>query len=245
MEHNRLYNDLSWTWPIISPPQDYIEESAEYRDLLCKHAKIEVKTLLNLGTGGGHNDFSLKRFFQVTGVDLSPAMLALARKLNPEVAYIEGDMRTVRLDQTFDAVCIFDAINYMLTPEDLSAAFETAYAHLKPGGVFLTYVEQTPEGFVQNKTSVSGHTKGDVEIIFIENMYDPDPADTTYEVTFVYLIRRGGKQEVQIDHHVTGIFPLPIWIRLLKETGFEVVRTETTASEFEKIPTLIGIKPLD
>jgi len=66
--------------------------------------------------------------------------------LNPEVAYCIGDMRSVRLEKVFDAVMIADSIDYMLTSEDLRAAFETALVHLKPGGVFCTYVEVTRGG---------------------------------------------------------------------------------------------------
>ena len=60
-------------------------------------------------------------------------MLTLARKLNPEVDYHQGDMRNLRMDGVFDAVTIFDSINSMLTENDLAAAFTTAYIYLKPG----------------------------------------------------------------------------------------------------------------
>lgn len=110
-----------------------------------------MKSLLDLGCGGGHSDYTLKKHFEVTGVDVSEAMLALAKRLNPEVTYSLGDMRTVQLGKTFDAVTIFDSINYMLAVEDLGAAFVTAFKHLKPGGGFLTLVEETPERSQQNR----------------------------------------------------------------------------------------------
>lgn len=245
MKQNRLYNDLAWTWPIISPPSDYVEDADKTRGLLLKHSKIAIKTLLNLGAGGGHDDFGLKRYFAITGIDLSPAMLELARKLNPEATYLEGDMRTVRLDERFDAVFLGDAVNYMLTCEDLAAAFRTAYAHLKPGGVFITFVEQTPETFVQNKTKVTICRKDDVEIVFIENLYDPDPSDTTCEDTFVYLIRRGGKQQIEVDHHISGIFGLQIWLDLMTEAGFTgISKTVEEYPDYPQLYTLVGIKPL-
>jgi len=129
----------------------------------------------------------------------------------------------------------------MLTAKDLRAAFMTAFAHLKPGGVFCTYVEETKESFQQNKTKCSEHIRGNIEITFIENLYDPDPKDTTYETTFVYLIRRGGKLEIETDHHLCGIFNFETWLDLLKEVGFEVRQMEF---EPDDIPMLVGIKPL-
>ena len=39
-----------------------------------------------------------------------------------------GDLRSVRLGETFDAVLVHDAIDYMTTEVELRAAFETARA---------------------------------------------------------------------------------------------------------------------
>lgn len=172
-------------------------------------------------------------------------MLRLARRLNPEVKYLKGDMRTVALKDRFDAVLIADSINYMLTTKDLTASFETAYRHLLPGGVFITCAEVTPERFVQNKTQVSSRRRGDTEIVFIENAYDPNRRDTTYEATFVYLIRKGKRLEVMTDRHLGGMFPLSTWRELLKEVGFTVGEfiSPSGISESDSIPSFVCIRP--
>ena len=245
-DERRLYGDLAWTWPIISPVEDYIEETELFSKLIKEHSRIEVKTLLHLGCGGGHNDYTFKKYFKVTSLDISEDMLGLAKKLNPEVNYKYGDMRTIRLEEKFDAVTILDSINYIKTVEDLQRTFITAYEHLKPGGVFLTFVEQIAGQFKQNNTTYSTHSKGDVEITFVENDYDADPTDTSYEATFVYLIRVGGKLEIHNDCHLCGIFKLETWLELLKTTGFEVKQvkfTHSTFTEGESYPMLICIKP--
>ena len=241
IDARRLYGDLAWTWPIISPPEDYIDEGDEFRRFIHQYSKIEARTLLDLGCGGGHNDSALKRFFEVTGVDLSPEMLELAQKLNPEVTYHVGDMRSIRLGEMFDAVIIADSINYMLTEKDLRAAFRTAFEHVKPGGVFVTYVEETPERFEQNKVKHSISTKDDIEITFIETQYDPDPKDSWYECVFVYLIRRGGTLDIHHDRHLCGVFPMETWERLLTEIGFAV---NVERLEIEPVPSLVCVKPL-
>jgi hypothetical protein len=61
----------------------------------------------------------------------------------------------------------------------------------------------------------------------LHNSYDPDPNDTTYESTFVWLIRRAGKLEIETDHHLGGVFPLQTWVDLSREAGFEVTLIET------------------
>ena len=244
-KERRLYSDLAWVWPIISTPEDYVEETEHFCKIIQEYSQIELTTLLDMGCGGGHNDFTLKKHFRVTGIDASEDMLKLARQLNPEVTYSVGDMRTMLLGKTFDAVTIFDSINYMVTEADLQAAFITAFVHLKPGGVLLTLVEATPERFRQNWTRCTTHASGDIEIVFIENAYDPDPKDTTYEETFVYLIRRGGRLDIETDRHVFGIFGLETWHGLLREVGFEVKQMELfrpSGLEGEICPLLVCVK---
>ncbi len=241
----RLYKDLSWTWPIISPPKDYIEEAEFFAAKINKHKKIETKTILNLGCGGGHMDWTLKEHFNITSVDISPDMLSLAKKLNPEIEYIEGDMRTVRLKRKFDAVVIHDSILYMQTLDELKAAFKTAYERLKANGLMITYCEEWPEHFVQNKVRSQRNTRDNIDLIFIENYFDPDPNDTTYEGTFIYLIRRDGKLEIHHDYHTFGIFPLDDWRRVIRGAGFSLHETRFTHSDFtvdEYYPMFVGIK---
>jgi len=231
-DQRRLYGDLAWIWPIVSPPEHYVGEGELFTKLIRKHSRIPVKTLLHLGCGAGHLDLTLKKHLMITGVDLSDKMLALARPLNPEVVYCHGDMRTVRLRKEFDAVVIADSITYMLSERDLRKAFVTAWTHLKPGGVFFTYAELTVERFEQNKTEVTACERGGTEIVFIENTFDPDPRDTTCELTFVYLIREKGRLRMETDRHIAGLFRLGTWNDLLEDVGFNVRQTMYPGESF-------------
>ena len=244
-QQNRLYGDLAWTWPIVSPPEDYVDEAEEHWRTLERHARRPVRTLLHLGCGGGHLDRSLKRHCALTGVDVSPAMLGLAKGLNPAVTYAKGDMRTARLGRTFDAVLIADSIAYMCTESDLLAAFRTAFAHLRPGGAFLTYVEQTPETFREGRSTSVVRTRGGTEITFLENLHDPDPRDTTFESRFLYLIREGGRLRIERDLHTCGIFPLAAWERLLRRAGFQPLRVANRdqGQHGEAVVTFVGLRP--
>ncbi len=245
-DRRRLYGDLAWTWPIISPPEDYVSESETFAGLIWAHGRGEIKTLLNLGSGGGHNDWTLKHHFAVTGIDRSPEMRGLARRLNPELEYIAGDMRDIRLGRQFDAVVCFDSIDYMLDEADLTAAFTTAFEHLRPGGVFLTYAEVTRERFIEGRVRATRHIgDGGAEIVFVEHDHDPDPTDSTIETDYVYLIRQRDRLRVEADRHLGGIFSEARWTEMLEEVGFEAQALEVTdwAETEEEIPTFIGIKP--
>jgi len=215
----RAYSDLAWV-ESTTRPEEYVEETELFSKVIKEHSKIEARTLLHLGCGAGINDYTFKRHFKVAGVDISEDMLEIARKLNPEVTYLYGDMRTIRLRECFDAVAIPDSIGYMTTPEDLRSAIITAYKHLKPGGVLLI-VANIKEDFKENNF-VYTDSKENVEITIFENNYVPDPRGTTYEATLIYLIRRKGKLEIYTDRHIIGLFKLETWLELLKGGGFEV-----------------------
>ncbi|MFC6591896.1 class I SAM-dependent DNA methyltransferase [Deinococcus lacus] len=92
---------------------------------------------LACGTGGLTQEL-LARGWQVTGLDGSEEMLAVARsRLGETAALVQGDLRTFELGRTFDLVtCVFDSLNNLLTPSELGAAFLRAAAHLRPGGLF-------------------------------------------------------------------------------------------------------------
>src|SRR3712207_9202645 len=96
----RLYGDLAFLWSLFSPPEEYVEEVETFRARLLRHGVPDGGAVLHLGSGGGSIDYHLKRHYRVTGVDLSPAMLAHARGVNPEVEYLHGDIRDARLGRT-------------------------------------------------------------------------------------------------------------------------------------------------
>jgi len=153
-------------------------------------------------------------------------------------------MRSVRLGGTFDGVLLSDAGAYMRSRRDLRRAFATAYRHLRPGGSFVTYAEHTREGFEPNWTKPIRGRRGNVEVVFVENRYDPNPRDATFEATFVYLIRRRGRLTVETDRHVLGLFPAATWRRTLRDAGFRIRHAGPDPSTPEDpMPWFVGRKP--
>lgn len=201
---------------------EYAHYCQHVSGLIRKYAKRPAATLLDIGCGGGKNILNLHRDFDVTGLDLSPAMLAQAKELNPGCTFVQGDMRTFRLGRAFDAVLMDDAISHMNRRADFVAAFRTAYAHLNPGGVLIATPDVTIETFQQNKTTTTPATRDGLDVVFVENVFDPDPTDEQYETTILYLIRDHGRLRIETEHWTMGIFTLDAWRHVLRETGFEV-----------------------
>jgi SAM-dependent methyltransferase len=217
----RLYGDLAPWFHLLTAPEDYAAEAERYRALI--HGAVpSAGTLLELGSGGGNNASHLARHFTCTLSDLSPQMLTLSRGLNPGCEHVLGDMRTLRLGRTFDAVFVHDAIAYMTTESDLRDCIGTAFAHTRPGGVALFVPDFTRETFAPG-TSHGGHDGADGRSLrYLEWSIDDDPGDTMYEVDYAVLVREPGQPpRVVHDHHVEGLFPEHTWLYLLEQAGFE------------------------
>ena len=228
---HRLYGDLAHLWPLMSPPDHYKDEARYWLRELRARLAPGRRRILDLGTGGGHHLHQLTAEFDATAVDLSEAMLSHSRRLNPGVAHHVGDMRTIRLGETFDAVLVHDAISYMTTEADLLAVFATARAHLRPGGLLIAAPDDYTDTFDPPRVEYQTNRDAETELTYVEYSTDLDPNDTTIETTYVVFIKRGADLRIEVDNHTTGLFPIATWQRLLKEAGFEVDRVDYPVSK--------------
>jgi len=216
----RLYGDLADWYPLLTPVGDYAEEAAFYRRLFETHGRRPPHTLLDLGSGGGHNAAYLKSTLRCTLVDLSPAMLAVSRRLNPECEHVQGDMRSVRLGRVFECVLLHDAVCYMLSRADLARAIASAFEHTAAGGVALFQPDFVLETFAPS-VEAGGSDAGGRGMRYLEWRWDPDPDDSSYVTDMAYLLRdESGAVEVVHDRHVMGLFARAVWLELIADAGF-------------------------
>jgi SAM-dependent methyltransferase len=126
--------------------KDYNAECDFLAAIFARYAPGPIRTILDLGCGtGGHALLLAQRGYQVTGVDRSEEMLAIAQAKATSTfqrsnvpTFQRGDIRTLALGQTFDAViCMFAVMSYMTTNADVGAALTTARRHLAPGGLLI------------------------------------------------------------------------------------------------------------
>lgn len=212
------YKSLAWTERLVAPIEDYKEEVERYVEAIKRCKSSKPITMLHLGCGAGGHDYHLKKQFTLTGVDLSQGMLDIAKELNPEVDYLLGDMRSIRLNKKFDAVIIPDSIAYMSTLGDLRKVMDTAADHLKPAGI-LCIVATTKEEFSNNNFVYSG-SDAETHITIFENNHVI--SDCNYEATLVYLIRQKGKLDIYHEVHTLGLFSHESWLDIFSASHFSV-----------------------
>ena len=112
---------------------------AAYVEKLVKQHNPSVKKVLELGCGTGT---FLKYFFEhsydVTGIDISAAMLAIARQKLPDANLLRQNMVAFSSLGKYDAIlCLFDSINHLLNYKDWKKVFLGASLHLNKNGVFI------------------------------------------------------------------------------------------------------------
>jgi SAM-dependent methyltransferase len=245
----RLYTDLADWYHLLTPPAEYGEEAAFFVRLLTEALGAPPRTLLELGSGGGHMASHYKRDVgDVTLTDLSPQMLARSKRLNPDCEHLPGDMRTLRLGRRFDAVLVHDAVCYLTTEADLRQAMETAFVHCRPGGAAIFAPDHVRENFAAG-VETGGHDDARRGLRYLMWTWDPDPADATYVVDFAYLLREDGQPMRSLyDRHVCGLFDRATWLRLLEEVRFHHVAVRPL--EHSEVPpgsvdVFIALRPAD
>ena len=125
------------------PYPKYSRRMADLLPQILRTIGAQPKTLLDIACGEGTFAIAMARAgLEVTGLDLSQDMLDIARRQAGvealKLQFLRADMRSFSLPDQFDLItCWYDSLNYLLEPEDLSAAFRTAGLALKPGGVLI------------------------------------------------------------------------------------------------------------
>jgi len=246
-ESPRLYDDLAHLWPILSPPEHYFADAAVLRGLMEKHFAGSTdprRSVLELGAGGGHTLVHLADDYDCTAVDLSEPMLAHCKQLVPKAQAVVGDMRSVRLDKTFDVVLIHDAVDYMLSESDVKQALETAAAHLEPGGLCVIAPTYTRETFIDGEVADDGTTTESEDLTYFSYVHDPDPKDDTFEMILLYLIRNMKTRAVELieDRHTCGLFSNEQWLAWMGDAGFDAHHDTGDAGVDEPWTLFVGVK---
>lgn len=235
-----MYGALADWFHLLTPPADYASEAAEVRDLLQTYGQPQLRSVLELGSGGGNLASHLGQDVELTLTDQASRMLEISRTINPTAEHLEGDMRTLRLGRTFDGVIAHDAIGYMRNEADLAAAVETAHVHLRPGAAAIFMPDWVLDGYVPG-TEHGGSDDGPRSLRYLEWDRPVEPDGHTVKTDYVIVTRDGAAVTVHHDVHEMGIFPRATWLRLLEGAGFEPHRLVGR----EGFDIFVGVRPAE
>jgi phosphatidylethanolamine/phosphatidyl-N-methylethanolamine N-methyltransferase len=142
MATHTFYNRFSFLYPVV----DFFLQPQK-RVLANEINKLTTGELLEVGVGNGsHLKFYKKH--QITGIDISSAMLATAKKINArDITLLEMDGEKLSFEaQKFDYIVMSHVIAVAAHPDQLVAE---AARVLKPNGKLLILNHFTPNNWLK------------------------------------------------------------------------------------------------
>ncbi|PLR93795.1 class I SAM-dependent DNA methyltransferase [Bacillus sp. T33-2] len=214
---------------------------------------IKGTKLLDLACGTGEMSIRLAGAgLDVTGVDLSDDMLAVARMKADEqrfsIQFFQQDMADLDVPGLFDIVSIYcDSVNYLRTGDDVEKTFTGVFRHLNEGGLFLFDV----------------HSQYKIKKIFLDHTFAVNQDDISYiwhcfpgqypdsvehELTFFVHDEETGQYDRIDEDHFQRTFPVSFYHSLLEKSGFTVKEVTADFNETEPAPEserifFVAIKP--
>lgn len=142
-------------YDLFQGDKDYAADVHALRQLVVDH-RPKTATWLDVACGTGHHLAGLSRAFAVAGADISPAMLAVARRnVGPGVPLHECSFTTFDLAKTFDVVsCLSSSICHAETADGLLAAIARMGAHVRGDGLLLVERYFAPEQWDDSRVGV-------------------------------------------------------------------------------------------
>ena len=151
-----LYARSAPYYDLFHSDVDY-EAEADRLHRLIESRVPDARTLLDVGCGSGRHLEYLRAHYDVEGLDISDALLALARRRLPGVPLHQGNLRGFDLGRRFDVVtCLFSAIGYAETRGGLAAAVDALGAHLAAKGLLLIEPWLPPSDGIRFAEAVDG-----------------------------------------------------------------------------------------
>ena len=118
------------------------------------------------GTGVLFPDYLDRKVGSLTGVDISPEMVKIAREKFPQVQVLCADVEEAEFDKRFDCIVVYNAFPHFPNPEHL---IEVLSGLLKPGGT-LTVAHG------MSRAQIDRHHEGSASRVSVGLMHEDDLA---------------------------------------------------------------------
>ncbi|HEX8629568.1 MAG TPA: class I SAM-dependent methyltransferase [Catenuloplanes sp.] len=188
-------------------------------------------SLLDIACGtGAHLRCFADLFPHVEGVELSEAMLTVARARLPGAALHKADLRTFDLGRTFDAVtCMFGSIGYATSPAELVGALRRVAAHLSPTGVAIIDPWWFAETFLDGYVSADVVTADGRTVTRLS--HSARHGDTSrMQVHYVVADARSGARHFAETHEIS-LFSRKQYREAFRAAGLRVDHVEGVVSQ--------------
>jgi 2-polyprenyl-3-methyl-5-hydroxy-6-metoxy-1,4-benzoquinol methylase/MoaA/NifB/PqqE/SkfB family radical SAM enzyme len=213
--------------PFVDP---YVSDVDFIQQIINRH-KVKGKELLDVACGAALHSFLLrKKGFFITGIDIDPHVLKIARKKIPSAKFICMDMKDLILKKEFDIIiCMRNSIHYNLDYEELQKTLYNFYKHLKKRGVVIF-----DDGFINlDRWKIKDRIIDSIAnlrlITFKKNKKN------LIKASCVMLVKE--KKGIKIKKQKLTIFNVNIIKNLMEKIGFSVF-----IYKIDNRPIFVGVK---
>jgi SAM-dependent methyltransferase len=185
--------------------------------------------LLDAGCGTGRYLIPLcRRGYRVVGVDLSPAMLAVACGRLADgglrAALLRGDLRALPFGPAFAGVlCLDSPLALILEEAGLAAALTSFHRALQPGGVLVAevydYVKSLGE---EDRAPWTGRFPAPWGHIIVHESHRYDCDASLWEMTQAFVVQRNRRQETFTITHRLRTRTADAYAAAIERAGFRI-----------------------
>jgi ubiquinone/menaquinone biosynthesis C-methylase UbiE len=209
---------------------------ADVKFLTSLFRKYHCRSVIDIGCGTGNHALRLsKKGYQVTGVDVSPTMLKIAKEKDKErkIKFIRGDMKklekVILKGQGFDAaICLGQVFSHFMTDKDLHAFLNRLHKILKQNGLFIfsaRNAKKINEEYL-NKLLLD-HILNEEKLQLLMLAHNTRDSQNPNIIVWnpIYLIKQDSKVDLQIREHKLRWFEFSTLKKIMTENGFKIIAT--------------------
>jgi SAM-dependent methyltransferase len=199
-----LYHELAEIFELAAGRRT-ADEVAAVRQLIATRS-TGARRVIDFGCGiGRHAGQLAKSGFDVTGVDQSPEMLAIARDRAPGVRFVQSDFQTVRVERDFDvAMIMWTTFNYLGCGDEVARFAETAAWHLRDSGILIVDVanyELSPR--IERYSRAASDERFNVDLAITKCQYE---GHNVAEYRYCVESKQTGEKRLVVDQEIARIY---------------------------------------
>lgn len=185
--------------------------------ILKKH-EIHKGLVVDLGCGSGQwAEDIYNAGYKVCGVDISPAMIRIAKKRVPNAKFIRGSFLTAKLPKADAVTAMGEAINYLDSGKSMIRVFRKVFDALRPGGLFIFDVYE-PAKSKPDQFQIHSRIDKDWAIYVVVNE-DSAKNRLTRDITSFRQVGKNYRRTQEI--HELRLFKGTVVAKWLRSIGFK------------------------